>query len=212
MWFCQPTLSEAMKIICLFLLCLTASVAAQEICTVKGNDGPCQMNVFLPGNAANCKPFMKASYEGQCKNGKLEGVNLVKRPPTQADEIGWTWHLGIFRSGTILRPHLSYAHQIIGVDFETDKGQASTGCINFASKWDGLDYWPCVEAAKIFGAEMLSKSVWQQVRSDKFTESSMRTLQEKVSSQPSAASAQSRDDTAGGEPTFGERLPKRRSR
>lgn len=144
---------------------------AQEMCSLPGPTGPCQImaNAVALSNAG-CRAWANSDYQGVCLNGKLEGVGLLRNPHPDGKKV--SFYLANFRAGIPDDPIVSFHSDAIAVNYVQQAKQFDV-CVWFdesGKKSDDIRGKSriCNSAEKIFGSDILSDATYQRIRTGQF--------------------------------------------
>ncbi len=129
-------------------------------CKIEGSDGKCSVEAFVMPESSNdqtgwtCKKLDKASYQGDCVGGFLEGVVLVYAKGTK--KRGPQAFVAYFHKGKMMYPALTgrlEGHPFIGVKNK----MSSSGCEYFG-KWEDWSRDECALIQRAFGHNATTQS------------------------------------------------------
>jgi hypothetical protein len=148
----------------------------RPMCKISGHEGTCQVEAFAHGEATNddakftCGKLDRATYVGECVDGKLNGLSLViadgsKKRTKEA-------YLSYFDEGRIAYPALTSFLAGDG-NFGVDENARSYSCV-FFGKWDKSSE-RCSLFIEIYGKGLFTESNAQSLRDGDFAVDNYRT-------------------------------------
>ena len=145
----------------------------RAMCSIKGPDGPCQVEAFVSGelsqdpSAYTCSKLDRASYVGHCVNGALEGVSVVIADGTSKHTR--EAFVSYFCMGGMAYPALtSWLDENQPKFFGVHEKSRSYGCVVFG-RWDNSrTRGSCPRFMDIYGSDIFTESNVQGLRDGTF--------------------------------------------
>ena len=145
----------------------------RAMCSIKGPDGPCQVEAFVFGEshqdpaAYTCSKLDRASYVGHCVGGALEGVSVVIADGStkEAREA----FVSYFSMGRMAYPALTSSFNVrFASNFGVWEKSGSYGCVYFG-KWDqSTTRASCPKFMDVYGSDIFTESNAQALRDGTF--------------------------------------------
>ena len=136
--------------------------SAATLCSIRGSDGPCQVEAFVGREGVNdlsgntCRKLDRATYIGRCSNGKLDGMALVNANGSTKSTP--TTFLSYFSAGRIAYPALQAFSDAGTLTLAIDEENQIYGCVVF-HRWDqSKTRDACPRFRSIYGDELFSES------------------------------------------------------
>lgn len=134
----------------------------QEMCSIQGSDGTCSVSLdaYHTSNK-DCSKFNDIKYVGVCRDGKLQGVAVLRVSRVVKGE-NFTWQqLSNFEMGAVEGLSVTYGVNSIGYE---DYATQNAGVCMYGNEVDLRRKKPaCMEAASTFSGEVMSKPFWERV-------------------------------------------------
>lgn len=192
------------------MLGLAHMAQAQEVCTLQspGGQRSCTLSPpFIAGewndgkggvdpDGGSCKKFKNVTYVGDCINGVLDGLVLLKRPfDAKAGNTGGSQYILQIDSGTVRFPIAEYSVN----GFEVIRAYDRTGCLLlfFRGKAATSTDPECGTIKAKFGESIASYETWKAVRSGTFRRNDLQWNKEQAnesSTAPASPEVKGRDD------------------
>jgi PEGA domain len=145
----------------------------RPMCTIKGPDGPCQVEAFIGGESRDdrtgwtCAKLDRATYVGHCVGGALEGVCLLNADGSSKSTR--EAFLSYFSKGRIAYPALtSYLDANQPAFFGAREKTVSYGCVVFG-RWDNSQTrGSCPKFIDIYGPDIFTEGNVQALRNGTF--------------------------------------------
>jgi len=143
---------------------------SRPMCKITGPDGPCRVEAFVAGETTKddkarytCKKLDRATYVGNCSNGKLEGLSLVIADGSK--KLSKEAYISYVHEGRIAYPALTSWLTGNG-NFGVEEKRRSYGCVYFG-KWDKSSE-RCALFIQIYGKDLFTDSNAQKLRDGTF--------------------------------------------
>lgn len=148
------------------------SDAQRTLCAINGTGGPCHVEAFVFGEsttdrtAYTCAKLDRATYQGRCVDGKLEGVAVVFAEGTAKLEA--EAYLSYFSRGRLVYPAVTTRLNSQPVFFGVHERRRSYGCI-FYGLWDqSKTRENCVRLRKVYGDDVFSQDTARALNNRSF--------------------------------------------